>query len=204
MTKQLFKFLFKYLCFCSVVLLSACGGQSKKDEMPVEPARATATSSSAQALSTEQKQTLNDAVELIQLGYLDKARKQLLSLAKQSDNQQIALNLAIVEYKAENYDAAQKYVNKAGASAAALNLSGMLALQKQELSLAASQFEQAIKSDASYALAYHNLALIYDTYYQDLGQAIKLYQRYLELSAHEDAQTKAWVEELKRANADTQ
>jgi len=111
-------------------------------------------------------------------------------------------NLGLVYMKQGHLDKAMKNANTAleknPKMAQAHNLLGYIETKKGHILEARDHYIKAITFKQDYALAHYNLALLYDTYFQDLAKAIEQYEAYLKLVEHKDKSTADWVEELKR------
>ncbi len=143
------------------------------------------------------------ATESINKGEYKQAQKILKKLKKDAPNHPgVLVNLATLAYKQGEFEQAQKLVDNALSLdpklAYAHNIYGLLATKKGAISQAEKSYQLAIKYDDKYANAYYNLALIFDTYYQDIATAVKYYKAYLVLSGFTDKDTKRWVEQLER------
>lgn len=111
-------------------------------------------------------------------------------------------NLGLVYLKQGHLDKALKNANialeKNPKMAQAHNLIGYISTKQGHILEARDHYIKAISYKQDYALAHYNLALLYDTYFQDLPKAIEQYEHYLKLVEHKDKKTAEWVEELKR------
>lgn len=179
-------------------LLTGCGSSPTKDtaSTPIET-QTYSTPTTDTPLSSDQKSRLNSAIDMINNEEFKTAHKVLKGLYKKSpSNRDVAANYALSAYKTNNKKLARSILAKDQRSPLAQNLLGMLALESDRPKAADEHFQKAIALDGEYAQAYYNLALVYDTYYQDLSSAIKLYQTYLVLIDFKDIETQKWVKEL--------
>ncbi|MCF6211143.1 MAG: tetratricopeptide repeat protein [Gammaproteobacteria bacterium] len=110
-------------------------------------------------------------------------------------------NLGLIKIKNNDLDAAEKLlkiaVEKNPKMAQAFNLLGFIENKRENLQQARQFYIQAIQYKNDYAIAHYNLALLYDTYFQEIEKSILHYQRYLELIDYSDQETIDWLDELK-------
>lgn len=110
-------------------------------------------------------------------------------------------NLALIDYKQENYDQAFKLIEIAisinSQQAAAFHLRAQLYLQQGKIKPARDDYQMAIKLKPDYINAHYNLALLYDIYLQEIALAIEHYNIYLSLTTEKDSATREWVNHLK-------
>lgn len=130
------------------------------------------------------------------------AEKLFSDLAKeQPNNDGPYCNLAIIYYKANDYDNALKLINHAldinNNNPQAYNLRAQIMLKKSKVIDAKNDYLKAIEINPKYINAQYNLALLYDIYFQDLKTAIKHYEIYLSLIDVPDERTLEWVNHLK-------
>lgn len=111
------------------------------------------------------------------------------------------MNLALIEYNLGNFADSQQLVDKVieinQQMAQAYNLRAQLRLKQDKISAAREDYLQAISISPAYKTAHYNLALLYDIYLQDIEQAIRHYQVYLELEETADERTRDWLSHLK-------
>ncbi len=79
----------------------------------------------------------------------------------------------------------------------ALNNLGVAYMEKKDYSKAAEKFKQVLKIDPAYEMAVLNLGLIYDEHIIDRDQALKYYDRYLELKGSRAGEVQRWADALK-------
>ncbi|MCF6324372.1 MAG: tetratricopeptide repeat protein [Gammaproteobacteria bacterium] len=110
------------------------------------------------------------------------------------------VNVGLISFRRGELDRAQQAAEKAlvlqPEIAVADYLLGLIAHKKNDAPKALAHYLAALEKDLQHAHSHYNLALLYDTYYQDLGNAVFHYRRYLELSASDDEVTLSWVREL--------
>ena len=76
---------------------------------------------------------------------------------------------------------------------------GVLNRQQGQFSEAEQAYLKAIELDPGYALAYYNLAVLYDIYVQRPELALLNYQQYISLGADEgNAEVERWIADLRR------
>ena len=182
----------RWLLVCSLILLFGCSAQNRDDSLSV----------SDDSNKTNDTILYQQALTHLNSNEPDKAEKIFQSLAKK--NSAIAgvwVNLGIMQLKRGKIDESEKLfktaLDKDPAFPQALNLLGVIEIKKGNIRQAEKFYTQAIMQKDDYAIAHYNLALLYDTYLQDIKQAIPHYQRYLDLTDHKDVATTNWLEELK-------
>ena len=112
------------------------------------------------------------------------------------------VNVGLISFRRGDLDHAQQAAERAlelqPEIAVADYLLGLIAHQRNDAPKALEHYLAALEKDQQHANSHYNLALLYDTYYQDLENAIFHYRRYLELNANEDEDevTLSWVKEL--------
>lgn len=179
-------------------LLSNCATSPKKDHtIKNTPLNETQVAFDDRPLTAEQTAQLQASVDYINNDDITSAKKILKALYKVApSNKNIAANYALVAYKMGDDQLVSTILAKDQRSPLALNILGLQALKSDRPKDADDFFQKAIQVDDKYAQAHYNLALLYDTYYQDLNRAIKYYQAYLVLTNFEDKKIQQWVEEL--------
>lgn len=179
----------------AIIGISACSQSPHKSDQPI--------------LSSDRLVKLNEAeqkdyqVALEAAGQQDyqRAIELLVSLSKlRPQNSGIWFALASAYYNSGSIDDAEKALKKAATlkpeSYLAHNLKGILALESGAINEAEEHFKAALKINPKIPEAHYNLALIYDTYYQDIAQAIEHYRNYLKLTPERDERTEQWVVHL--------
>lgn len=188
--------------------LFACSSTPPKDKTPekIDTPKQQVTEIPTQTLSPLDKAQFEEAIESINNNHLKIARKILRKLSKDYPNHSVIVsNLATIEYLESNQDNALKLAQQALAlnpqNAHAHNIHGLILVNQDKIKEAELAYQNAIKYDDKYAEAYYNLALIQDTYYQDIALALKYYKAYLVLSGFKDEDTKSWVQQLEASLA---
>ncbi len=157
-----------------------------------------------QSLSEEQQRQADRAATRAATGGYDAAANILEQLIEQRPHHpELWANLATLYHRLEKSELRDQALARARElnpdSIPALNLSGILALNADQPQSAERLFKRIVALESDYPDAHYNLALIYDTYYQDLERAIDHYQNYLALIEEPDDATTAWLEQLKNA-----
>ena len=180
----------------AAILLSGCATAPA-------PEKAERTTAAITTLTSMDSKSYEKALSHIQKGAPEKAVARLKKLTSANPQHPgLWVNLAVAYYKAGDL----KQATGAMAQATTLNdkvpelnnLTGLLAVDEGQYTLAERHYQEAIKLEENYADAHYNLALLYDIFYQDIAKALIHYERYLILINDEDTATKNWTEELKR------
>jgi Flp pilus assembly protein TadD len=112
------------------------------------------------------------------------------------------INLALIDLKKKNLVSAEKNLAVAQKLNPKMpqvyNVHGYVEMAKGNVKKAADDYRHALAIKEDYAIAHYNLALLSDTYYQDVKVAVRHYKRYLELTDNQDKKTADWVLELER------
>ncbi len=184
-----------YIFTAVLFFLSSCQTSEK-------PAKQTSRTVNVELSATEQK-NYQDALEAIKAGRLDSAISTLTKITNNHpDHIGAWINLAnsyLLAKKIPEAETALTHTQTANPTIAeALNLQGLIEVEKGEYNKAEKSYLGAIKLKENYAFAHYNLALLYDVFYQTPEQAIPHYERYLEISGESDKNTKNWIAELKQ------
>lgn len=113
------------------------------------------------------------------------------------------LNLALLRMRQGDAAAAGELFAQANAvctsCAPVWNGLGVLHRQQGQFSAAEQAYLKAIELEPDYALAYYNLAVLYDIYIQRPELALANYQQYLTLRSEPgDAEVERWIADLRR------
>lgn len=113
------------------------------------------------------------------------------------------LNLALLRMRQGDEAAAREYFWQARAvctsCAPVWNGLGVLSRQQGQFDEAEQAYLKAIELEPGYALAYYNLAVLYDLYVQQPELALQNYQQYLALGADDgQAEVERWIADLRR------
>jgi len=110
------------------------------------------------------------------------------------------VNIGLIYFRRSDWDRAQQAAEKALALQPEVTVAdyllGLIAHQKNNAPQALKHYQTSLEKDPQHAHSHYNLALLYDTFYQDLEKAVHHYRRYLELIEGEDEETLSWVSEL--------
>lgn len=181
-----------------IFLLASCALSPQKENTKINtPLNENRVAIVDKPLNIEQTAQLKAAVDDINNSNIKSAKKILKTLYNSvPSNKNIAANYALVAFKMGDDELVNTILAKDQRSPLSLNILGLQALKDNRPGDAEKFFQKAIQIDDKYAQAHYNLALVHDTYYQDLSSAIKYYQSYLVLTNFEDKKTQQWVEEL--------
>ncbi|WP_232522396.1 tetratricopeptide repeat protein [Marinimicrobium alkaliphilum] len=155
-------------------------------------------------LSDTQQHRYLSALNQAMHGHAQQATETLHRLSEeQPEHAGIWLNLTSLYLQQGAAEQARAMLIRAKAlapdSAMIKNLQGTLALTEDDPEKAQNYFREALARDAKLAEAHYNLALVYDTYYQDIASAITHYQAYLDLLPEDDERTRRWLQTLEQA-----
>lgn len=110
------------------------------------------------------------------------------------------VNLGLIKLVQKDPQSAKRFVERAIELSPqlpqAMNLLGLIATHDRDIKQAEKYYLKALKLNDKYANAHYNLALLYEVYLQDIGNAVKHYQAYLANNDGEDATTQGWLENL--------
>ncbi|WP_347330437.1 tetratricopeptide repeat protein [Marinimicrobium locisalis] len=181
----------------AALLLGACSQTPTTGNLPA------GAESDTTSLTDPQRHLYQQALRHGHNGDYPKAAEQLQRLVEQRPGRaELWAHLATAYYHTDHGPQAEKALENAltlnPALASAHNLAGTLALKRAEVEAAERHFEEALKHNANSADAHYNVALLYDTYYQDLRSAIEHYEAYLAL-VEDDERTAQWVRQLQSA-----
>lgn len=182
----------------AALLASGCGTTT---QTPSEQRHADVSTA---ALTQSQRQDYQTALRRAARGDYSTAAAALDALSEQQPQHPgVWINLAAAHYQMDNVEKAQQSLAKAGAlapdNALVENLKGSLALHAGEVDEAEQHFQSALSYNPTLAEAHYNLALLYDTYYQAIPDAIEHYQAYLKLTPENDEDTERWLQQLQRS-----
>ena len=186
-----------FTCFIfALIFLNSCSNT------PSETRKGAATGKSVELNADEQK-FYQDALEAIKSNEAERAIQPLVKISNDHPEHIGAwINLANSYLKVAKINEAEKATTHAknlnSKVAEVYNLQGLIAVHKGDYANAEKNYQQALQIKENYPAAHYNLALLYDTYYQDLDRAIVQYDRYLQLNDGTDKKTRGWVDELKQ------
>lgn len=198
---------YRYLCIAVISLyLVGCASTPKQSvEIATSSKTTVATQEDRlkQTLSPADEENYRKALSHMASGEYNEAQKILGKLYSHfSNHAEIASNYALASFEVGDTERTSQLLEAAQSqnkeTAELANLAGLVAKKEGEFNKAVAAFERAIQHKRDYALAYYNMALIYDIYFQELPPAIKNYKSYLEYSTDTEANTEvqAWVDQL--------
>ncbi len=185
-----------------LLLISGCSSQpspAPQTTAPPTPATQVPQEKKAQIVDPAMYQQGLDALALNDLAGARKIFQQFIQ-----NNPQLSgayLNLALIDYRQENYQQAEKLLDIALSlnpeQPVAFHLKGLIDQQQGRIKQARDSFLRAIELKPDYMNAHYNLALLYDIYLQEIELAIQHYNLYLDLNTEKDAATREWINHLK-------
>jgi len=185
-----------------IALLILCGCNSTAPPAPSVTVPTEATTNNSNELLDSEISLYRRAIAQLGDNNLSAAQGSFEKMA--SKHPELAgpwANLSLIAIKQGDLASAKTFIDKAlnknPYMAQALNLAGNIATEQADVIAAKKYYHQAIDINKEYALAHYNLALLYDTYLQDIPNAISHYQKYLSFTKIKDPKTQQWVNELK-------
>ena len=168
----------------------------------IKPA-GSAKSSQISQLNADEQKGYDEAINAIKSEQDDKAFTILLKITNNHPSHLgAAINLAGIYLRKDKIAEAQTMLQKAklvnGSAPEVYNLEGLILVASGKYTDAEKSYLSAIRLKEDYPTAHYNLALLYDIYYQDVGNAVIHYERYNELCQGADKKTLGWTEELKQ------
>lgn len=165
------------------------------------PGHKPTTDASAAARPTDPK--FDQALGLMHAQHYSEAIPLLDALAKtQPTSAIVTLNLAIAQarsgHDAQAEPLLRQVLAQAPDNAVAWNELGMLQRRAGHFTEARQAYEKALAANDAYADAHLNLAILYDLYLQQPGQAVPHYRRYQTLAAKPDKRVTLWIAELSK------
>jgi len=175
----------------ALLLLAGCAGTSE-NVVPEVPQQQT---------GSETEVDMSVAIAALNEGKPVIAEALLRGLAQRHPQAGIPwVNIGLIHFRRGEWDRAQQAAEKALALQSEINVAdyllGLVAHQRRDAPLALKHYQASLAKEQQHANSHYNLALLYDTYYQDLEKALFHYNRYLELIDGEDEATRSWVREL--------
>lgn len=169
-----------------------------------EGATESAAASAASGPSPEVLADYSAALSQLQAGDLAAAESAMQAFsAKHPELAGPLLNLALLRMRQGDDVAALAWFERASAvcTSCAPVWNGLGVLHRQQGRFAESEqaYRRAIELDADYALAYYNLAVLYDLYIERPELALENYQQYLSFGSEEGhAEVERWIADLRR------
>ena len=149
------------------------------------------------------QQFYEEAVVTLKGGKTELALELLKQVSSDApDKPYIFTNLGLAYFKLQKLDLAeqafQEAVKRNDYDAVAHNHLGILHRHKGAFEEARKHYQRAIDIDSNYALAYLNLGILFDIYFQDLVKALQHYQKYQALISEENPQVTGWIADIER------
>jgi Flp pilus assembly protein TadD len=190
----------KLLLLVALLALNACQSVLKPASDPSLQQQAQAAV--AQAADINQ-QLYEDAIASLKSGKSDLAIELLVKVSRETPKKKFVFtNLGLAYLKFEKYDFAEQAFQQAikhnSNDAVAHNHLGILQRRKGEFDSARQRYQRAIDIDKGYARAHLNLGILFDIYLQDLGKALKQYEKYQALTNQQDSQVAGWIVDIER------
>ncbi len=192
----------RYLITLSITALSACV------PIPEKQSESIAQTGVVETIAVSPADREKYKIGLIALSNNDASKAERIFNDLLEDQPELAgpyTNLALIQFKKNNYALALELVNKAlqrnSEQAQAYQLRAQIFVTKGRINDAKKDYIKAIELKPGYINAHYNLALLYDIYLQEITLAIKHYETYLSLSKKPDEATQEWVNHLRGALA---
>ena len=185
-----------------LLLISGCSNQPSPAPQTTAPPPTTITAAPEKKAQIVDPAMYQQGLDALAVNDLAGARKIFQQFIQ--NNAQLSgayLNLALIDYREENYQQAEKLLEIALSlnpeQAAAFHLKGLIDQQQGHIKQARDNYLRAIELKPDYMNAHYNLALLYDIYLQEIELAIQHYNLYLNLNTEKDAATREWINHLK-------
>ncbi len=180
----------KWLLAMMVLLAGCAGGPQSVDKGEVQQGSASAVEPDMSAAIIALKDDKPLAAEALLRGLIQRHPQAAMPW----------VNVGLINFRDGEWDQAQKAAERAlelqPQIAAAEYLLGLIAHQQEDAPKAQQFYLSALAKNRQHAHTHYNLALLYDTYFQDIEKAAHHYRRYLELIPGEDEITQSWLHEL--------
>jgi len=188
-----------YLWLIAALLLSGCAGTP--NSVDVDNNLQKKAEQDAQAEIDARNPDMSAAINALNDGKPVVAKALLLGLTQRFPlAAKPWINVGLISVRRGELDRAQQAAEKAlelqPEITVAEYLLGLIAHKKNDAPKALTHYLAELEKDEKHAYSHYNLALLYDTYYQDLDKAVFHYRRYLSLIPDEDETTLSWVKEL--------
>ena len=186
-----------YLWLIAALLLTGCAGTPNNIDNTLQQK----AEQDAQAEIDARNPDMSAAINALNDGKPIVAKALLLGLTQRFPlAAKPWVNVGLISFRRGDLDRAQQAAEKAlelqPEITVAEYLLGLIAHKKNDAPKALTHYLAELEKDEQHAHSHYNLALLYDTYYQDLDKAIFHYQRYLALIPDDDEATSSWVKEL--------
>jgi len=188
-----------YLWLIAALLLTGCAGTP--NSVDVDNNLQKKAEQDAQAEIDARNPDMSAAINALNDGKPVVAKALLLGLTQRFPlAAKPWINVGLISVRRGELDRAQQAAEKAlelqPEITVAEYLLGLIAHKKNDAPKALTHYLAELEKDEKHAYSHYNLALLYDTYYQDLDKAVFHYRRYLSLIPGEDETTLSWVKEL--------
>jgi len=188
-----------YLWLIAALLLTGCAGTP--NSVDVDNNLQKKAEQDAQAEIDARNPDMSAAINALNDGKPVVAKALLLGLTQRFPlAAKPWINVGLISVRRGELDRAQQAAEKAlelqPEITVAEYLLGLIAHKKNDAPKALTHYLAELEKDEKHAYSHYNLALLYDTYYQDLDKAVFHYRRYLSLIPDEDETTLSWVKEL--------
>lgn len=185
-----------------LLLISGCSSQQAPEPQVIKPATPVAETAPSTKPAPKIDPTLYQlGLDALAVNDLSGARKNFQQFIQRYPQLPGAyLNLALIDYRQENYEQAEKLLEIALSlnpeQAVAFHIRGLIDQQQGRIKQARDNYLRAIELNPDYMNAHYNLALLYDIYLQEIALAIQHYNQYLNLTTEQDSATREWVNHL--------
>jgi tetratricopeptide (TPR) repeat protein len=188
-----------YLWLIAALLLTGCAGTP--NSVDVDNNLQKKAEQDAQAEIDARNPDMSAAINALNDGKPVVAKALLLGLTQRFPlAAKPWINVGLISVRRGELDRAQQAAEKAlelqPEITVAEYLLGLIAHKKNDAPKALTHYLAELEKNEQHAYSHYNLALLYDTYYQDLDKAVFHYRRYLSLIPDEDETTLSWVKEL--------
>jgi tetratricopeptide (TPR) repeat protein len=189
---------------CLLLLIAACA-----DTGTTRSTRRSASDRTAVPVSAAQRNDFEKALGFMKKEQYEKALPLLEAIIGENDGLPGAnVNLAIAYMKLAGEGDAESYAKAEEALLRAVEVSpknevvqfelGLLYRKTGRFDLSRKAYEEAIKVNRNYAMAYYNLAILCDIYMQQLKCAVENFENYRKLTPEGSQQVGMWLTDLRR------
>lgn len=186
---------------CLLLLIAACADTGTT--------RRSAGTRTAVPVSAAQRNDFEKALGFMKKEQYEKALPLLEAIISENDGLPGAnVNLAIAYMKLAGEGDAESYAKAEKALLRAVEVSpknevvqfelGLLYRKTGRFDLSRKAYEEAIKVNRNYAMAYYNLAILCDIYMQQLKCAVENFENYQKLAPEGSQQVSMWLTDLRR------
>lgn len=186
---------------CLLLLIAACADTGTT--------RRSAGTRTAVPVSAAQRNDFEKALGFMKKEQYEKALPLLEAIISENEGLPGAnVNLAIAYMKLAGEGDAESYAKAEQALLRAVEVSpknevvqfelGLLYRKTGRFDLSRKAYEEAIKVNRNYAMAYYNLAILCDIYMQQLKCAVQNFENYQKLTPEGSQQVDMWLTDLRR------